>query len=699
MENKTINNSFSPKLINNIFENFLTQQNEEQEKKKNETRDENVLRDQYSKILDGLYKSLSEIVKIKCYEITKENANMNSETPSGMMMKFASELSKSYIDNNFLIKNKEVKEAVDNNLLHIHDKDYYITKCFNCIQYPLDKLLKNGFSVFYSNNRPAKRIESASMLTCIIFEAVQNEMFGGQSVPAFDFYLAPYVRMTYIEEIQNFEKILNKDLKFLYEEKIDDYIVKNDLPHDLENPQFIKQFAVNRTVRRVFQAMEGFIHNLNTIHSRGGNQVVFSSLNYGTDTSAEGRCIIRELLNATYKGVGSGATAIFPIQIWKKKRGVNFLPEDPNYDLYQLACKVTAKRFYPNFINLDAPFNTHEKWNANDPLRYNYEVATMGCRTRTFDDRFGEKTSVARSNLSFSTVNIVKIAIECMGIKDKEERINCFFENLSKVMDVAAKQLIDRFNYQKTAKAKQFPVLMKYIWPECETLTSPDQEVGDILKHGTLAIGFIGLAECLIALIGKHHGESDEAQQLGLQIISFMKKRTDEYANLYDCNFSLIATPAEGLSGKFVKRDKVDFGIIKGVTDKDYYTNSNHVPVYYHCSPKNKAEVEAPYHPLTLGGHIFYVEIDGDATKNIQAVMDIVNLMDKNNIGYGAINHNRNHCLNCSYEDASVGLTKCPNCGSEDIDTIQRITGYLVGTTNKWNNAKYKELKDRVVHK
>ena len=402
-------------------------------KNKKETSDNRVLDEKISeeinhgKILNDLYKSLGEIVKIKCFEITKENANMNSETPSGMMMKFASELSKSYIDNNILCKDKEIKNAIDSNLLHIHDKDYYITKSLNCIQYPLDKLLKNGFSVLYSDNRPAKRIESASMLTCIIFEAVQNEMFGGQSIPAFDFFLAPYVRMAYVEEIKNFESLLDKDFHTLYEEPIDDYIVKNDIPHDLNNPQFIKQYAINRTVRRVFQSMESLIHNLNTIHSRGGNQVVFSSINYGTDTSAEGRCIIRELLNATYKGVGSGATAIFPIHIWKKKRGINFLPEDRNYDLYQLACKVTAKRFYPNFINLDAPFNTHEKWRADDPEKYKYEVATMGCRTRVFDDRFGEKTSIARGNLSFSTINIVKIALQCMNIKDQDEKLKTFF--------------------------------------------------------------------------------------------------------------------------------------------------------------------------------------------------------------------------------------------------------------------------------
>ena len=655
-------------------------------------------KEKYSSILGNLFNSLEEIVRTKCYEITKENANMNSETPSGMMMKFASELSKTYTDN-YLLQDEEVKYALEQNLLHIHDKDYYITKSLNCIQYPLDKLLQNGFSVFYSDNRPAKRIESASMLTCIVFEAIQNEMFGGQSVPAFDFFLAPYVRMSYKEEIQNLEKILEKDFSSLYDAHIEDYVTSNAIPRDLENLDYIKQFAINRTVRRVFQSMEGLIHNLNTIHSRGGNQVVFSSLNYGTDTSAEGRCIIRELLNATYKGVGNGATAIFPIQIWKKKRGVNFSPGNPNFDLYQLACKVTAKRFYPNFINLDATFNTHEKWNAKDPERFKYEVATMGCRTRVFDDRFGEKTSIARGNLSFSTINIVKLALQCRRIENVDTRIKTFFLNLDKVLDITAKQLIDRYNYQKTAQAKQFPLLMRSIWPECEKLKSGEEEIGDIIKHGTLGIGFIGLAECLVALIGKHHGESDEAQKLGIKIISFMRDKVNKFSDKYNLNFSLIATPAEGLSGKFIKKDKEKFGIIKGITDRDYYTNSNHIPVYYHCSPKHKAEIEGPYHALTSGGHIFYVEIDGDATKNIQAIMDIVTLIDKNNIGYGAINHNRNRCLKCSHENTTSDLKVCPECGSEEIDTIQRITGYLVGTTNKWNHAKLQELKDRVVHK
>ena len=477
---------------------------------------------------------------------------------------------------------------------------------------------------------------------------------------------------------------------------MEDYV--NRPLDSLEGEARLVQHAMNLTVSRVHQAMEAFIHNMNTIHSRGGNQVVFSSINYGTDTSAEGRCIIRELLNSTMEGVGNGATAIFPIQIWKKKRGVNYLPEDPNYDLYKLACKVTARRFFPNFVNLDATFNRHEKWRQDDPKRYLYEVATMGCRTRVFENRFGEKTSVGRGNISFSTINIVRLAIECMSINDEQKRIERFFEKLDEILDVAARQLCDRFNFQKTALAKQFPLLMSQLWNGAESLR-PTDTIESVINQGTLGIGFIGLAECLVALTGKHHGESEESQKLGLKIIEHMRTRVNEYSEKYKHNFSVLATPAEGLSGKFTRKDRKSFGIIAGVTDKDYYTNSNHVPVYYHCSPRHKAQVEAPYHALTGGGHIFYVEIDGDATHNPQAIAQIVDLMDENNMGYCSVNHNRNRCMTCGYEDATEGLKECPCCGGHDIDKLQRITGYLVGTTDRWNSAKLAELNDRVVHK
>ena len=635
-----------------------------------------------------------EIVEAKSNDVTRENANMNADTPAGMMMKFASETTKPFVDDYLL--SEETLWAVRNNYLHIHDKDYYPTKSLTCIQHPLDKILEHGFQAGHGESRPTKRIETASIMACISMETVQNEMHGGQAIPAFDFYLAPYVRRSFVEEIKTIENLTGINLKHLYEVEIDDYVYR-DLDF-LQGDERFKQHAINRTINRVHQSMEAFIHNMNTIHSRGGNQVVFSSINYGTDTSAEGRCIIRELLQSTYEGVGGGSTAIFPIQIWKKKRGVSYLPEDKNYDLYQFACKVAARRFFPNFVNLDATYNQHEKWNENDPKRYLYEVATMGCRTRVFENRFGDKTSVARGNLSFSTINIVRLAIECMHIEDKKQRIERFFVKLDELLEITAKQLCDRYNFQKTALAKQFPLLMSALWSGCENL-NPNDTVARVINQGTLGIGFIGLAEALIALVGKHHGESEEAQELGLRIVTYMRDRVNEFSEQYQHNFSVLATPAEGLSGRFTRIDRKKFGEIAGVTDKIYYTNSNHVPVYYKCSPKHKAEVEAPYHDLTRGGHIFYIEIDGDATHNPQAIMDIVDLMDKNNIGYCSVNHNRNRCMYCGYEDAQQELNVCPKCGSDSIDKLQRITGYLVGTTERWNKAKLAELNDRIIHK
>ena len=635
-----------------------------------------------------------EIIEAKNNDITRENANMNTDSPAGMMMKFASETTKPFVDDYLL--SPEARDAVRSNYLHIHDKDYYPTKSLTCVQHPLDHILEYGFVAGHGESRPAKRIETASIIACISLETAQNEMHGGQAIPAFDFYLAPFVRSSFEEEVTNIENLTGRDLSSMKATRFDDYEYRS--LEGLEGDERLLQHAVNRTVSRVHQAMEAFIHNMNTIHSRGGNQVVFSSINYGTDTSAEGRCIIRELLHSTYEGVGNGATAIFPIQIWKKKRGVSYLPTDRNYDLYRLACKVTARRFFPNFVNLNATYNQHEKWRADDPKRYLYEVATMGCRTRVFENRYGEKTSVGRGNLSFSTINLVRLAIECMPIQDRSERIEAFFRKLNDILEITARQLCDRFDFQKTALVKQFPLLMSKLWNGGEKL-GPEDTIESVINQGTLGIGFIGLAECLIALTGKHHGESEESQALGLRIVGHMRSRVNDFCERYQHNFSVLATPAEGLSGKFTAKDRKTFGIIPGVTDKVYYTNSNHVPVYYHCSPRHKAEIEAPYHALTGGGHIFYVEIDGDATHNPDAVSAIVDLMDQNNIGYCSVNHNRNRCMNCGYEDASADLEVCPKCGSHAIDRLQRITGYLVGTTDRWNNAKLAELNDRVVHK
>ena len=634
-----------------------------------------------------------EIINIKSNDVTRENANMNADTPAGMMMKFASETTKPFVDD--YLMSEETRLAVENNYLHIHDKDYYPTKSLTCVQHPLDKILKHGFSAGHGESRPAKRIETASILGCISLETAQNEMHGGQAIPAFDFYLAPYVRDSFIEELKTLEQLNGVDYSHLYAVSLDDYLEK---PLDgLTGEARIIQHAMNRTVARVHQSMEAFIHNMNTIHSRGGNQVVFSSINYGTDTSAEGRCVIRELLKSTYRGVGNGETAIFPIQIWKKKRGVSYLPTDRNYDLYRLACQVTARRFFPNFLNLDATFNQSEAWRADDPKRYEHEVATMGCRTRVFENRFGPKTSIGRGNLSFSTINIVRLAIECRAVKNQEDRIALFFSKLDNMLEVAARQLHERFEFQKTAFAKQFPLLMSSLWLGCEHL-KPTDTIASVINQGTLGIGFIGLAECLVALVGKHHGEDASAQELGLKIVSYMRDRANDFSERYNHNYSVLATPAEGLAGKFTRKDRKEFGSIAGITDREYYTNSNHVPVYYKCSARHKAEVEAPYHELTRGGHIFYVEIDGDATHNPEAIMRVVDMMDRYNIGYGSVNHNRNRCLDCGYENAEADLTVCPKCGSERMDKLQRITGYLVGTTDRWNQAKLAELHDRVTH-
>ena len=517
-----------------------------------------------------------EIINAEPNEVTRENANMNADTPSGMMMKFASETSKKFTS--LMLLKPDAIDAYTNNYVHFHDLDYYPTKSTTCIHHPLDKILEEGFRAGHGASRPAKRIETASILGCISMETAQNEQHGGQSIPAFDYYLAPFIKKTFQEELKQVGELSGLNTTHLMDYQPKEYL-ELDL-EGLEGDDRLIQFAINKTVRRVHQSMEAFIHNMNTIHSRGGNQVVFSSINYGTDTTPEGRCIIREILLSTEQGVGNGETAIFPIQIWKKKRGVNYLPTDPNYDLYLLACKVSAKRFFPTFLNLDAKFNQNEKWREDDPKRYNYELATMGCRTRVYDNRFGEKSCIGRGNLSFSTVNIVKLALEAKNnSQSTEDTITEFFKLLDKYLDITAEQLYDRFKFQGTATAKQFPLLMSSLWKDGDTL-KPDDYVKEVLKHGTLSIGFIGLAECLKVLLGEHHGESEEAQELGIKIVKHMREKCNKYSEKYNLNYSLLATPAEGLSGKFVKKDREKFGIIEGVTDKDYYTNSNHIPVY-----------------------------------------------------------------------------------------------------------------------
>lgn len=655
-----------------------------------------------------------DIIGAKANDITMENANINADTPAGMMMKFASETTKPFVDD-FLLSD-EARDAVKRGYIHVHDKDYYPTKSLNCLQHPLDKILREGFRAGHGSSRPAKRIETTSILGCISLETVQNEMHGGQSIPAFDYYLAPYVRKAFKEEINRVGDFIEKDLTHLHNYPVEDYMVK---PVDgLEDEAKWVQQAINNTVERVHQSMESFIHNMNSIQSRGGNQVVFSTINYGTDTSPEGRCIIREILLSTERGVGNDETPIFPIQIWKKKRGINYLPGEKNYDLYKYACSVAAKRFFPNFINLDATFNQNEKWNENDPKRHEYECAVMGCGTRIFENRFGDSTPVGRGNLSFTTINLPRLAIESayeaqekVGIefdlgKDTEKFMTeaykkavkkIFMQKLEHYAGVTARQLYDRYKFQCTAVARQFPLLMSGLWTGSEEL-KPYDEVEPVLKHGTLGIGFIGLAECLTTLTGKHHGESEEAQKLGIEIITELKNMAEEFSDRYNLNYSILETPAEGLAGKFTKMDQDEFGKILGVTDKEYYTNSSHVPVWYECTAEHKAKIEAPYHELTRGGHIFCIELNEKDARDPECIEEVVDLMDKYNMGYGSVNHVRSKCMNCGFEKDIAELKFCPICDGEEIDTIQKITGYLVGTTSHWNSGKLAELKDKVTH-
>ena len=672
------------------------------------------------------------IIGVENNEVTRENGNMNSDTPAGMMMKFASETTKAFGDRYML--SHDVKQAQDNNLLHIHDKDYYLTRSLTCLQHPLDKILQHGFQSGHGSARPAKRIETAAIQACISMETIQNEMHGGQAIPAFDFYMAPYVRYTYIEEVNKIRDLMVscdvEDKEFwdnIRNADIKDYIIE-DLPEEwlgrfcnVPGKSRIQQMAINATVKRVHQAMESFIHNMNSIHSRGGNQVVFSSINYGTDTSAEGRCIIREILKSTERGVGNNATAIFPIQIWKMKSGVSVDPGDPNYDLYKYSLQVAARRFFPNYLNLDSSFNKDDAWDANDPKRYEHEVACMGCRTRVYENRFGPKTSIGRGNISFSTINLVKIAIQVAindgfllvtkdgytrngynnSPTDQLRRLVEFRNRVIQMVDLTAKQLDERFQFQKQALAKQFPLLMKGMWVGSENL-NPDDTIESVINQGTLGIGFIGLAEAFVALTGEHHAENEYLQDFGLGMLALMKHRAGELSEEYKHNYAILATPAEGLSGKFTKKDKKEFGIIVGVTDKEYYTNSNHVPVYYKCTASHKAKIECPYHQYTTAGHIFYVESDYDPTKNPEAI-DVINRIARDNDGgYISFNHNQGRCNYCNFESDDPNLIHgdtCPNCGRKGSwDQLSRITGYLVSTTDRWGQGKLAELNDRVQH-
>lgn len=653
-------------------------------------------------------KDMLSIINVEINDITTDNANMNAMSPAGMMMKFAGETTKQFTKDTLLAPN--VVEAMDANYIYPHDLDYYPTKSLTCVQTPLDRALREGIFAGHGEIRPAKRIETAVIVAAISLETTQNEQHGGQSIPAFDYYMAPYVRKTYEEEIEKVCTIRNTEH---IQKEVYKMMTFDDYTEDIDAPYEVKE-AIKRTIGRVHQAMESFIHNCNNIHSRGGNQVVFSSVNYGTDTSPEGRLVIREMLKCTMEGVGNGATAIFPIHVFKCKKGVNFNPGDPNYDLYLQALPVTARRFFPNYINLDATFNIHPKW---EPGKFEYEPATMGCRTRTWSNRFGESTSIGRGNLSFTTINFPKLAIETAiedGFLQKtkngyefvengnaKERVQKFMVKLKQYADLAAKQLDDRYKFQATARKEQFPLLMSGTWMDSDKL-KPGETIEKVIKHGTLAIGFIGLAEALIALTGKHHGEDPIAQGYGLQIVGYLNNLCKSYCEEYDHNYACFATPAEGLSGRFTVKDRDTFGNIKDITDKDFYTNSSHVPVWYECSPSHKAKIECPYHILEPAGHIFYVEANADITKNPEAVDAVNRIAFAENAGYVSINHTQGRCELCNHESNDPDLHRfgsvCPKCGGK-WTTLDRVTGYLSSTFEKQAFGKKAEILRRKVHK
>lgn len=647
-------------------------------------------------------------------DIKRENANIDGDTAMGTMLKYGSEGAKQFyemfvIDEDFATAHKEGD-------IHIHDMDFY-TLTTTCCQIDLQKLFHGGFSTGHGVLREPNDITSYSALACIAIQSNQNDQHGGQSIANFDYDMAPGVRKTYVRRFRcNFsntifllcdrengddlakemaaacgepqidsEALTPKYVQFLVDKGIDEAKAKRII--DFANEKSLEE--VNRIT---YQAMEAFVHNLNTMHSRAGAQTPFSSINYGTDTSPEGRIVMKNLLLATEAGLGQGETAIFPIQIFRIKEGVNYNPEDPNYDLFKLACRVSAKRLFPNFSFQDAPFNL-QYYKEGHPET---EIAYMGCRTRVIGnihDR-SKEISTQRGNLSFTSINLPRIAIRSKG------DVGFFFDELERKMDLAVRQLNERFAIQCKKKVKNFPFLMgQGVWLDSDKLDW-DDEVGEVLKHGTLSVGFIGLAETLKALIGVHHGESEKAQNLGLEIVGFMRSYLDNMSRKTGLNYTLLATPAEGLSGRFVRMDKKRFGIIEGVTDRDYYTNSFHVPVYYNISAFQKIKLEAPYHALTNAGHISYVEMDGDVSQNLEAFEKIVRCMKEQGVGYGSINHPVDRDPVCGY-NGIIGDT-CPHCGraenNVEFERIRRITGYLVGTLNRFNNAKRAEEKDRVIH-
>ena len=628
----------------------------------------------FLKTIEGLgLKSASED------DTKRENANVDGDTAMGTMLQYGSTVSKEFAKS-YLMK-KKYADAHDDGDIHIHDMDFLPMGTTTCMQIDLEKLFKNGFSTGHGHLREPQDIMSYSALAAIAIQSDQNDQHGGQSIPAFDYYLAPGVVKTFKKQfkqmvsdyldITDFGKFVSmnsiaKEIDKLNSIDVDLSIFNRFCKDSEEMKKLFKlsyEKALKKTDRMTYQAMEAFVHNLNTMHSRAGAQVPFSSINFGTDTSSEGRMVIKNYLLAVDAGLGQNETPIFPISIFKVKEGVNYNPEDPNYDLFKLSCKVSAKRLFPNFSFLDSPYNL-EYYKEGD---YRTEVCYMGCRTRVMANVVDPDKAITpgRGNLSFTSINLVRLGIKHgIVLGNTKTDLEGFYQELDDLMDLVKDQLLERFEIQCNKRVYNFPFLLgQGIWIDSERL-KPNDKLRRVLKHGTLSIGFIGLAECLKALIGEHHGESEKAEKLGLEIITHMRKRCDDYAEKYKLNFTLLATPAEGLSGRFTNMDKAIYGKLKGITDREYYTNSFHVPVYYNISITNKIKKEAPFHALTNAGHISYIEFDGDPLTNLQAFENIVRLMKENNMGYAAINHPVDRDPVCGY----VGIIKdkCPRCGRKD---------------------------------